>query len=359
MSQQEAAADRSGVSEQEQKLPPWLIPQQDPNAPHRNMSPFLLYQESVREQVKRDNPDFTFLQIAKYISKSYSELSTTEEQKWLAKAEADKSRYLDELAAYDPPPGFDNKGDVIVVEPTHKKGRPVTKQENQRDMKVIIAQSGVQVTKEDSRLQVFMFPRENGKHQQDRGEPFSDWAGIFKYPEPTDQDTYLKHSWMEDHLYDGYRVILESMLRRDWERMSSDFKQIPETAKWSIQRVEGSLMSILQDENHVYLLSPTSAECVSRIHELTMPTPFIDRDDKAGPGHYMNHDVWFEDCGDGGVYIIGLEEKVLLFYVDGPGDMVMNRWQCHKDQWESMWLSAFGTVTVKIDQVNNDSSMIG
>ena len=140
------------------------------------------------------------------------------------------------------------------------------------------------------------------------------------------------------------------------ERIALDFKQIPKNARWSVQRVqpvegiEGKLMPVLQDENHIFLLCPTSAECVSRTGELTMPTPYMDRDARAEAGHYMNYDVWFEDCGDDGMYVLGFDEKVLLFYVDGPGDMIYNRWQCHKDQWESMWLSAFGVMNIKINK---------
>ena len=41
-------------------------------------------------------------------------------------------------------------------------------------------------------------------------------------------------------------------------------------------------------------------------------------------------------------------DKVLIFYVDGPGNMVYGRWQCGRPQWESMWLSAFGSLSVQI-----------
>jgi hypothetical protein len=169
---------------------------------------------------------------------------------------------------------------------------------------------------------------------------------------------------MEDHLYDGYRSVLEPILRNGWERMAVDFNQIPTTATWSVQRVqpvegiEGNLMPVLQDGHHVFLLCPTSADCVPRIGELAMPTPYTDRDARAGAGHYMNHDVWFEDCGDGGMYVLGVDERVLLFYVDGPGDMIYNRWQCHRDQWEGMWCSAFGATTINIDEAAASSTSL-
>ena len=47
----------------------------------------------------------TFGQLAKYTSAMYSELPPTEKDAWVARAEADKARYLHELASYVPPPG--------------------------------------------------------------------------------------------------------------------------------------------------------------------------------------------------------------------------------------------------------------
>ena len=47
-------------------------PQRDPNAPKRNMSAYLLYQNAMREQFKALNPGMTFGQLAKYTSAMYS-----------------------------------------------------------------------------------------------------------------------------------------------------------------------------------------------------------------------------------------------------------------------------------------------
>jgi high mobility group protein B2 len=98
-------------------------PQRDPGAPKRNMSAYLLYQNAMRDQFKALNPGMTFGQLAKYTSAMYSELPPTEKESWVARAEADKSRYLHELASYEPPPGYDPKGDAIVSPVTTKGGR--------------------------------------------------------------------------------------------------------------------------------------------------------------------------------------------------------------------------------------------
>ena len=98
-------------------------PGRDPGAPKRNMSAYLLYQNAMREQFKALNPGMTFGQLAKYTSAMYSELPPTEKEAWVARAEADKARYLHELASYVPPPGFDPKGDAIVAAINTKNGR--------------------------------------------------------------------------------------------------------------------------------------------------------------------------------------------------------------------------------------------
>jgi hypothetical protein len=95
----------------------------DPGCPKRNMSAYLLYQNAMREQFKALNPGMTFGQLATYTSAMYSELPPSEKEAWVARAEADKTRYLHQLASYVPPPGFDPKGDAIVSAVNTKGGR--------------------------------------------------------------------------------------------------------------------------------------------------------------------------------------------------------------------------------------------
>eukprot|EP00568_Trieres_chinensis_P015413 CAMPEP_0183320486 /NCGR_PEP_ID=MMETSP0160_2-20130417/66418_1 /TAXON_ID=2839 ORGANISM="Odontella Sinensis, Strain Grunow 1884" /NCGR_SAMPLE_ID=MMETSP0160_2 /ASSEMBLY_ACC=CAM_ASM_000250 /LENGTH=356 /DNA_ID=CAMNT_0025487179 /DNA_START=89 /DNA_END=1159 /DNA_ORIENTATION=+ len=87
----------------------------DPGAPKRNMSAYLLYQNAMREQFRALNPGMTFGQLAKYTSAMYAEMPPAEKEAWVARAEADKQRYLNELASYVPPPGYDAKGDVFLT----------------------------------------------------------------------------------------------------------------------------------------------------------------------------------------------------------------------------------------------------
>lgn len=53
----------------------------------------------------------------------YSELPPAEKEAWVARAEADKARYLHELASYVAPLGYDAKGDAIVSPVFTKGGR--------------------------------------------------------------------------------------------------------------------------------------------------------------------------------------------------------------------------------------------
>jgi len=91
----------------------------DPNAPKRNMSTYLLYQNAMRDQFKTLNPGLTFGQLAKYTSTMYSAMPSAEKEAWEARAEADKARYIHELASYTPPPGYDPRGDAIILPSVH------------------------------------------------------------------------------------------------------------------------------------------------------------------------------------------------------------------------------------------------
>lgn len=66
------------------------------------MSAYLLYQNAMRDTFKAQNPGMSFGQLAKYTSAMYSELSAEEKEAWVARAEADKSRYLMEASRETP-----------------------------------------------------------------------------------------------------------------------------------------------------------------------------------------------------------------------------------------------------------------
>lgn len=75
-------------------------PKKDPNAPKKAMTSFMLYSTAIRPDVKEENPDLGFGEIAKLIGKKFRELSEEEKKQWNQKAEQDKFRYRDEVTAY-------------------------------------------------------------------------------------------------------------------------------------------------------------------------------------------------------------------------------------------------------------------
>lgn len=87
--------------------------EKDSNAPKRNISAYLLYQNAMRNQFKQENPGMTFGQLAKYTSHMYKNLTPEEKATWVTRAEEDKKRYEEQIAQYVPPPGHDARGNLI------------------------------------------------------------------------------------------------------------------------------------------------------------------------------------------------------------------------------------------------------
>lgn len=77
----------------------------------------------MREQFKALNPGMTFGQLSKYTSAMYAELPPNEKEAWQQRADLDKSRYIEQLSSYVPPPGYDSKGDAIVSPLPEHSGR--------------------------------------------------------------------------------------------------------------------------------------------------------------------------------------------------------------------------------------------
>lgn len=73
----------------------------DPNAPKRNMSAYFLYSVHARPSVKEENPEASFGDIARLISKQFKELSDKDKKKWEKKAAEDKERYKSQMEEYN------------------------------------------------------------------------------------------------------------------------------------------------------------------------------------------------------------------------------------------------------------------
>lgn len=73
----------------------------DPNRPKRNQSSFFIYSNEVRADVKKENPEAKFGDIAKIISVQFKALSDKDKKRLEKLAAKDKERYQREMAEYN------------------------------------------------------------------------------------------------------------------------------------------------------------------------------------------------------------------------------------------------------------------
>jgi hypothetical protein len=170
---------------------------------------------------------------------------------------------------------------------------------------------------------------------KDEGECFSEWCDL------SEDDQTLK-----EKLYLGSRKCLETILTRNNKSKLKDFQELPETARWKMRNIDGILVPSLEDRSNVYVLMPDSGNIGPILKSISMPDPTVSG--PAGmpiPRDYCE-DVWFEECEDGGVYVVGIDDEVVIFYLDVPGDMIYGKYKCSKSYWESIWLASFSSIKV-------------
>jgi len=97
----------------------------DPQLPKRYLSAFLIYQKSLRQELK-DNPGITFGRISQYSSDMFKNMEEQEKTVWIQKAQEDKKRYEQEFAKYVPMPGYDRNGHLIDDNSPGKKRKART-----------------------------------------------------------------------------------------------------------------------------------------------------------------------------------------------------------------------------------------
>lgn len=171
--------------------------------------------------------------------------------------------------------------------------------------------------------------------RKDGGVTFSEWCEL------SDKDQTLK-----EKLFLGSRRCLETILTRNNKSKLDDFAVLPETARWKMRLIDGFSVPSLEDRQNVYALMPDSGNICQILKSLSIPNP--NASGPAGmpvPRDYCE-DVWFEDCEEGGVYFLGIDDEVVIFYLDIPSDTIYGKYKCSKSQWESTWLSSFGSFTV-------------
>jgi hypothetical protein len=170
---------------------------------------------------------------------------------------------------------------------------------------------------------------------KDKGVIFSEWCNLSR-----------DDSTLNEKLYLGNRNCLETILLRNNMSKLKDFDELPETATWKMREIDGALVPSLEDRSNVYALMPDSAKVSHIFKTLSIPDP-----EGTGPSGYpiprdYCEDVWFEECDNGGVYFFGIEDEVLLMYLDVLNDRLYGKYKCSRDQWHATWLKTFGSVKV-------------
>jgi hypothetical protein len=96
----------------------------DTRFPKRFLSAFLMYQKSIRQELK-DNPGITFGHISQHSSDMFKKMDEQEKSEWVEKAQQDKKRYERELAVYVPSKGYDHNGNFIDENTKKKRTRAI------------------------------------------------------------------------------------------------------------------------------------------------------------------------------------------------------------------------------------------
>jgi hypothetical protein len=89
------------------------IPLKDPNSPKYNEPAYMHYINAMRQWFQARHPTATHSQLPMFSFSTYTNLPLVEQDIWKARAAADKERYLQELATYVPPPGYNSVGLAI------------------------------------------------------------------------------------------------------------------------------------------------------------------------------------------------------------------------------------------------------
>lgn len=73
----------------------------DPNAPKKPYTAYIYFSNNIREDIKQQNPDFSFTDIAREMGRRFKQLNPEEKKYWQEVAAREKERYDRELEAYN------------------------------------------------------------------------------------------------------------------------------------------------------------------------------------------------------------------------------------------------------------------
>ncbi|KAI8644648.1 high mobility group box domain-containing protein [Parasitella parasitica] len=113
------------VDENKRKRP------KDPNAPKQPLSKFLLFSNSIRDDVDKEYPDATFTEKSKIFGAKWRELTDEQKKPFTEQADKEKEIYLRKKAAYDKAhPDFAQFSEKRAKKEVPNKEKPSPKKAN-------------------------------------------------------------------------------------------------------------------------------------------------------------------------------------------------------------------------------------
>lgn len=106
----------------------------DPDAPKRNLSPFFLFCNVERPNVKKVNPGFGVGEVAKALGEAWKNVSAADKVKYEKEAVKEKLRYEKEMEAYNARKGKGKgKGEPVAKKVVIEKKKPETSSSEEED----------------------------------------------------------------------------------------------------------------------------------------------------------------------------------------------------------------------------------
>ncbi len=99
----------------------------DPNAPKKNMTAYILFSNDKRPEVKEENPDLKFGDVAKELGRLWKDASSSTKKKYEKLAEKEKERYTSEMADYSPDEESEEKPKTKKKKDSEETEKPKSK----------------------------------------------------------------------------------------------------------------------------------------------------------------------------------------------------------------------------------------
>jgi hypothetical protein len=133
---------------------------------------------------------------------------------------------------------------------------------------------------------------------------------------------------MYEKCFEGKREIFVDLILKSNGLVYSKFIQLPEGVSWTMRMIKNKLVPVLSLNDNYNLMLPSLSIHSNNTNVIAIPDP----ENAIHPGvtsYLCSGNLWFENCGDGGVYILGIDNEVLLFYLDSPGGIIYSSYKAN------------------------------